>query len=166
MTGLGIAIARLSPNLGVKLTAPILGWLTAVFLHFMHNLTVRQGGVLVCFTLLFDWGGIILLLIIMLWALLQERSWLKRYLAHEVKHGILTTNQYETAVSGHRRFLFSLDLLLSKGFRANRTSAGFFHRCSELAYKKHHQFLFKDKKSAAAIQKLRREIQALSQELL
>lgn len=166
MTGLGIALARLSPNLGVKITAPILGWLTAVFLHFMHNLTVLLGGVLVCFTLLFDWGGIILLLIIMLWALLQERSWLKRYLADEVRQGSLTTTQYDTAVSGHRRFLFSLNLLFSNGFRANRTSASFFHRCSELAYKKHHQFLFKDKKSAEAIQKLRREIQLLSQQLL
>lgn len=166
MTGLGIALARLSPNLSVKIVAPILGWLTAVFLHFIHNLTILQGGILVCFTFLFDWGGILLLLIIMLWALVQERSWLKQYLADEVQVGILTTNQYQTAISGHRRFLFSLDLLFSRGFQANRRSASFFHRCSELAYKKHHQSLFKDQKSAATIEKLRREIQELSTFLL
>jgi len=166
MTGLGIALGRLSPNLALKIAAPVSGWLAAVFLHFMHNITVLQGGVLVCFTLLFDWGGILLLLVIMLWALLQERNWLKQYLADEIRRGTLTTNQYQTAISGHRRFLFSLNLLFSRGFRANRVSASFFHRCSELAYKKHHQSLFKDKKSAEAIESLRREIIVLGQKLL
>ena len=140
--------------------------MTAVFLHFMHNLTVLMGGVLVCFTLLFDWGGIILLLVIILWALLQERSWLKRYLANEVQRGTLTTNQYQTAVSGHRRFLFNLNFLISRGYKANRQSARFFHHCSELAYKKHHQSLFKDPKSAEAIDLLRQELHTTSQFLL
>ncbi|GIK58660.1 MAG: PrsW family intramembrane metalloprotease [Chloroflexi bacterium] len=165
-TGLGIAVARLSPRLAVKFAAPVLGWGTAVFLHFMHNLTVATGGVLVCFSFVFDWGGICLILVIILWALLQEQNWIKHYLADEVTQNTLTVNQYRLACSGHQRMLFNLEMLLNKGWRANRRANHFFHRCSELAYKKHHHHLFSDKQSAAAITKLRREIHDLSQFLL
>lgn len=161
--GLGIAVARLSPRLWVKLVAPVLGWGTAVFLHFMHNLTVASGTVLVCLSFVFDWGGLALLLVITFWALIQERSWIKTYLAEEVALNTLTVTQYRLACSGHQRALFSLEMLFTKGWRANRRSARFFHRCSELAYKKHHQQLFADKQSAAAIARLRREINQLSQ---
>lgn len=165
-TGLGIAVARLSPNPAVKIAAPIVGWGTAVFLHFMHNLTVSTGGILVCFSFIFDWGGVCLLLVIILWALIQERHWIKQYLAEEVAQNTLTLSQYRLACSGHQRTLFSLEMLLTKGWRANRHSAHFFHRCSELAYKKHHHHLFGDNKSATAILKLRREIYELGQQLL
>lgn len=161
--GLGIAVARLSPRLWVKLVAPVVGWGTAVFLHFMHNLTVASGTVLVCLSFVFDWGGLALLLVITFWALIQERSWIKTYLAEEVALNTLTVTQYRLACSGHQRALFSLEMLFTKGWRANRRSARFFHRCSELAYKKHHQQLFADKQSAAAIARLRREINQLSQ---
>lgn len=162
-TGLGIAVARLSPRLVVKLAAPVFGWGTAVFLHFMHNLTVSTGSLVACFSFLFDWGGLLLILVIALWALVQERQWIKTYLAEEVAQSTLTVSQYRLACSGHQRMLFSLEMLLTKGWRANRQSAHFFHRCSELAYKKHHQQLFGDKQSAVAILRLRREVNHLGQ---
>ncbi|MCP4357449.1 MAG: PrsW family intramembrane metalloprotease [Chloroflexi bacterium] len=165
MTGLGIAVARLSPNTAFKIIAPFLGWSAAVFLHFMHNLTVSLGSVLICFTFIFDWGGVWLILLIILWALIQERSWIKQYLAEEIQVGTMTPRQYEVAYSGHRRMLFSLEMLFTRGFKTNRHSARFFHRCSELAYKKHHYTLFRDEKSARSILRLRHEIHQLSQKL-
>jgi RsiW-degrading membrane proteinase PrsW (M82 family) len=161
MTGLGIAVARLSPQFLVKITAVTLGWGAAVFLHFMHNLTVSTGGILVCFSFLFDWGGVCLILVIILWALVQERRWIKKYLADEVTQNTLTVGQYRLACSGHERTLFSLEMLLAKGWHANRQSARFFHKCSELAYQKHHYHLFGDSLSAAAILDLRQEIRQL-----
>jgi len=70
------------------------------------------------------------------------------------------------ACSGHQRTLFSLEMLLERGWRANRRSARFFHRCSELAYKKHHHRLFGDEQSAAAIRQLQREVAQLGRYLL
>lgn len=166
VTGLCIAIARLTPRPALKVFLPVAGWATAVFLHFMHNFTVSVGSLLVCLTFMFDWGGVWLMLAIIVWALWQERSWLKTYLASEVHTGVLTSRQYELACSGHRRALFNLEQLFGHGWQANRQASAFFHRCSELAYKKHHQQLFHDEKSAAAILQLRREIAQLSHQLL
>jgi hypothetical protein len=163
--GLGVAIARLSPNPAVKVVALVGGWVTAVFLHFMHNLTIFIGSSFVCLTFLFDWGGVWLIFTIILWSLVQERSWIKKHLAEEVAQNTLTAHQYYLACSGHQRTMYSLERLFARGWQANRTSAHFFHRCSELAYKKHHYTLFQDNKSAAAIIRLRHEIVELSRQL-
>ncbi|VAW31596.1 hypothetical protein MNBD_CHLOROFLEXI01-2744 [hydrothermal vent metagenome] len=163
--GLGIAVARLSPNRAVQLTAPLLGWGTAVFLHFLHNFTITLGEMFIFVTLLFDWGGVWLVLAIILWAVLQERRWLRKYLAEEVAVGTLTLSQFTAASSGRKRFVFLLDTLLDKGFRANRQAAHFFLQCSHLAYTKHHWKLFQDEKSAQEIVSLRQEISLLAHQL-
>ncbi|MAT98463.1 MAG: hypothetical protein CL608_15065 [Anaerolineaceae bacterium] len=163
--GLGIAIARLSTNRNIQLALPILGWATAVFLHFLHNFTVTLGDGFILLALLFDWGGIVLVLAIILWAVLQERRWLRQYLAEEVALGTLTVNQFSTASSGRKRVAFLLATLLSKGFQANRRAAHFFLQCSHLAYTKHHWKLFQDEKSAQEIVALRQEIAALANRL-
>ena len=103
MIGLGIAIARLTTHPLTKVIAPIVGWSTAVFLHAIHNLTVSFGNLVFLVGVLSDWGGIFLTLLIILWALLQERQWLKQYLAEEVAIGALTIRQYEIACSGRKR---------------------------------------------------------------
>lgn len=163
--GLGIAIARLSTNRGVKFVLPLLGWLTAVFLHFLHNFTVTLGSGFILVALLLDWGGILLVLVIIVWAVLQERRWLRQYLAEEVALGTLTLSQYTTAGSGRKRVAFLFKTLLDRGYRANRRAAHFFLQCSHLAYTKHHWQLFQDEKSALEIAELRQEIASLGPQL-
>ena len=163
--GLGIAIARLSTSQSVKFALPVLGWMTAVFLHFLHNLTVTFGDFFILVALFFDWGGVLLVLGIMVWALLQERRWLRQYLAEEVAVGTLTLSQYTTASSGRKRTAYLFNALLNRGFRANRHAAKFFLQCSHLAYSKHHWKLFQDEKSAQEIVQLRQEIATLAIQL-
>ena len=163
--GLGIAIARLSTNTAVKIILPILGWATAVFLHFLHNFTVTLGEGFIFVALLFDWGGVWLVLGIMLWAVLQERRWLRNYLAEEVALGTLTSSQFTAACSGRKRTVFLFNALLDQGFRSNRQAARFFLQCSHLAYTKHHWQLFQDEKSAQEIIALRQEIHSLGSQL-
>lgn len=163
--GLGIAIARLATSRSIKLLLPILGWMTAVFLHFLHNFTVTLGDFFIFVALLFDWGGVFLVLIIILWAVLQERRWLRQYLAEEVALGTLTANQYLRASSGRKRTAYLMKTLLERGYRANRQAANFFLQCSHLAYTKHHWKLFQDEKSAQAITTLRQEIAMLATQL-
>ncbi|MCA9932801.1 MAG: PrsW family intramembrane metalloprotease [Ardenticatenaceae bacterium] len=166
MTGLGIAVARMSRHSAVRLAAPVMGWGTAVFLHFLHNLTVSSGSLLCIIALIFDWGGVLLTLLIMVWALLQEQRWIRTYLAEEVGLGVLTMRQYETASSGRKRGSHRFQLLTSRGFLSYRAASRFYYKCAELAYKKHHYTLFQDEKSGSLITQLRGEVAYLSQELL
>ena len=161
MTGLGVAVARMATNQVVKFAAPIAGWMMAMFLHFLHNAAVSTGNALCLLAFISDYGGIILLLVIIIWALLQERRWIKEYLVEEVGNYTLTVNQYNIACSGRQRTRRHLDQLITRGPGAYRRSVHFFYKCSELAYKKHHFTLFQDDKSAALVEQLRGEITEL-----
>jgi protease PrsW len=155
MIGLGVAVARLTRNPLVKVVAPVMGWATAVFLHFLHNFSVSLGNPLCLLALLTDWGGVLLTLLIIVWALWQERRWLRHYLAEEVALGNVTSLQYITACSGRARVQRHLGLLLDYGPTAYWRDVRHYHRLSELAYKKHHYALFGDAQSQALIERLR-----------
>ncbi len=161
MTGLGIALARMSTQRLMRFAAPIGGWMAAMFLHFLHNAAVSTGSALCLAALISDWGGVTMVLVIIVWALLQERRWLKQYLAEEVSYYTLTVSQYKITCSSHQRAQYNLNQLLTHGPGAYLASLRFFRKCSELAYKKHHFALFQDERSAFLIEKLRGEIAAL-----
>ncbi|KAA3659293.1 MAG: protease PrsW [Chloroflexi bacterium] len=166
MTGLGIAIARMTKNQALKFIAPVGGWMAGVFLHFVHNASVSFGELLCIVALIFDWGGVLLIFGIMVWAVLQERNWIRVYLADEVAVGTLTAVQYEIACSGRKRVRYIWSQLSSGGFGEFRHATRFFHRCSELAYKKHHITLFHDdEKSVELAHELRGEITSLGENL-
>ncbi|MCB8942220.1 MAG: PrsW family intramembrane metalloprotease [Ardenticatenaceae bacterium] len=158
MTGLGIAVARLSGKTAVRFFAPIAGWVMAVASHAIHNLTVSFNNLICIIAILADWGGVWALIAIMIWALVQEQRWLTQYLREEVALGVLTPSQYQTACSSRTRLSHNLGLLFSQGPGTYRQSVRFFHRCSKLAYYKHHQTRFSDTQSAAKIESLRQEI--------
>lgn len=166
MAGLGIAVARLSPRRLTRWLAPMAGWTTAVFLHFLHNAAVSFNAYLCFLAVLIDWSGVLLTLVIMIWALVQERRWIEDYLADEVGAGVLTLSQYEIAHSAWRRFQHRWRLLFRQGPGAYRRAAYFFYRCSELAYKKHHYALFRHEEDLSRIAQLRGEIRTLSQEMI
>ncbi|MCI0397864.1 MAG: PrsW family intramembrane metalloprotease [Chloroflexi bacterium] len=169
MTGLGIALARLSHRTVARVTAPIVGWSAAVFLHFVHNFTASVAaavGPIVCLATLFNaWGGVFLILLIIIWALWQEQLWIRRYLADEVQRGTLTADQYANACSGFKRAGHSTRVLFNRGPVAYYRSVHFYYRCSELAYKKHHFATLKDAKSDQLTEKLRGEIARLGTSL-
>jgi protease PrsW len=161
MTGLGLAIAKLSKNQLTRFAAPVLGWMAAMFLHFIHNLSASIGGIL-CLVALFNaWGGVFLILVIMVWALWQEYQWMRKYLKEEVESGVLTAEQYDNACSAVRRFFHRWSLLASHGPAGYVNALRFYQRCSELAYKKHHFSILQDGKSSMLTEKLRGEIVAL-----
>lgn len=160
MTGLGIAIARTSSQPLVKIVALFGGWATAVFLHFLHNLSVSFGNLLCLVALFSDWAGLLLTLFIILWALLQERQWLRHYLAEEVDLGYLTSSQYLTVCSGRQRIRQQWRVLRAHGPAAYWRLVRRHQRLSELAYKKHHFQRFQDESSQRLIDSLRAEIQA------
>jgi RsiW-degrading membrane proteinase PrsW (M82 family) len=165
MTGLGLAVSRFSVRREVRLGAPLLGWAAAVTFHALHNLGASLGGPFCLILPLTDWGGVWLLLAIIVWALWQERSWLRTYLKEEVTLGTMTQRQYEIACSGHARLVRRLHLLFSEGVGAYLRATRFYRQCSELAYKKHHFAIVADARSDRTMAQLRGELFELSREL-
>ncbi|MBP7999921.1 MAG: PrsW family intramembrane metalloprotease [Chloroflexi bacterium] len=169
VTGMGIAIARLTPRPWVRFSAPVMGWLGAMFLHFVHNASASLGnvaGAFICIPLLANsWGGVTIMLIIILWAIWQEKRWIKLYLADEVSAGTLSPSQYEAASSGTRRLFHRYNLLLTHGPMGYWNALRFYHKCSELAYKKHHHRVHQDSKSLQLANGLRGEIARLGERL-
>lgn len=159
LTGLGIAVARLSRRWPVRIGAPLLGWSAAVFLHATHNVTMSGGTALAFLAgLTFDWGGVLITTAIILLALYQERRWMRDYLAEEVGRGVLSADEYAIVPSALSRTRHRLGLLTSEGMAAYRRSGRRFQQCSELAYHKRHHAYFGDPRSLQLAERVRNEL--------
>lgn len=161
MTGLGIALARMSKRWSVRIGAPLLGLAVAITLHAVHNVAMFGGTVwsfLVGVT--FGWGGVVVTLLAIVLSLYQERRWIRRYLQEEVALGTLTADEYDIVHSAVRRTQHRLRLLVNEGPGAYVRSGRHFHHCSELAYRKRHHAHFNDEASLQAIASLRQRIAA------
>jgi RsiW-degrading membrane proteinase PrsW (M82 family) len=161
--GIGLAMARLTRNPVVAILAPVIGWLIAVGLHALHNamavLLIGSAGLAgLALTLLVDWSGWLVALAIVLWAIVREQRWIKRYLAEEVHLGVLSQPQYQTASSV--RAIVGLPPGNSSSPRERRH---FYTLCAELAQKKHQLAVIGEEQgNSARIAELRGEIGRLS----
>jgi len=161
LTGLGIALARLSPSRSVRILAPLLGLGAAIFFHALHNVTMFGGTALSFLAgLTFDWGGVLLTVVIIVLVLARERQWMQHYLADEVTQGTLTADEYALVRSAAARNRRRLGLLLSDGPNAWRRSGRRYRECAELAYLKRHHAIFGDERSHAAAERLRETLRA------
>ena len=133
--GIGLAAARLSRNVIVKLFAPALGFGAAIAAHALHNVLASffqsPGGVL--FTTALDWIGWILMLGFIIIVMFVERHKIKKHLKPEVEQGTLTEPQYETAVSFFKISGSRIQAIFQgKYLRTTR----FYRKAAELALKK------------------------------
>lgn len=156
LTGLGIAVARVTPNRALRYTAPLLGLGAAIVLHALHNIAMFGGTALTFLAgLSFDWGGVTITLVIIALLLHRERQWMRHYLADEVSLGTLTSDEYDLVRSAARRNRRRLGLLLREGPGAYRLSGRRYRECTELAYHKRHHAVFGDERSRLAVERLR-----------
>lgn len=159
LTGLGIALARMSRSWLVRIAAPLLGLFAAITLHSLHNVTMFNGSYLAFLTgLTFDWGGVLLTIAIIILALYQERRWMRQYLYEEVDLGTLSAVEYDLIGSAVRRSRHRARILFNEGFGPYRRTGRRFHKLSELAYRKRHYAHFSDAPSPEAIVILRQAI--------
>lgn len=87
MTGAGLAVAYLHRAKIVKIAAPLGGLAAGMLFHSVHNLGLtlaEANGLTCCFGVIFNWGGIIMLgvLIVLTWR--QEKSWITAQLPDEL----------------------------------------------------------------------------------
>lgn len=135
-TGIGLAISRLSKKRGTVLWTPVFGWAVAVLMHFAHNslhsTAVGFGNLMLVIAV--DWLGWLAMGALIVWALRRERRWIVEELAREVKHGVITQQQYDTIRKSWLKELFTFgDYARHKHQEAHHL----YRMCSELAYKKH-----------------------------
>ena len=133
-TGIGIAIARMSRNVLVKIIAVPVGYTLAVLTHAFHNtfssLIGGAGGFFV--GLLADYLGYAIMLAFVIWMIFHERNLLKKNLREEVANGSISQRQYDTAISFFQTNAH-LTALTSGSFGSTRR---FYQVLGELAHKK------------------------------
>jgi RsiW-degrading membrane proteinase PrsW (M82 family) len=133
-TGIGLAIARTSRNMLVKIIAVPAGYTAAVMLHAFHNtFSSVIGGAGGFFLGIFaDYVGYAFMLGFIIWIITRERNILKKQLVEEVTSGAISQKQYTSAISFFQTGSH-LSALTSGSFRA---TSRFYQVCGELAHKK------------------------------
>jgi len=115
-----------------------LGLLGAMILHAVHNLFASLADV-TCFSLLFslasDWGGVVVIFVVMALAWQQEKRWIATHLQAEVASGLLTQEQLETISSYRRRLLAQWQAWGRGGRREARQVGRLAQLATELAFK-------------------------------
>jgi protease PrsW len=133
-TGIGLAIARMSRNVLVKIIAVPTGYAIAVTAHAFHNtFSGLIGGVqgFVAGTFV-DYLGYAAMIVFIIWMIVYERNILKRNLRDEVANGLISQKQYNSATS----FFQTNAHLAALTSGTYRSTARFYQVCGELAHKK------------------------------
>lgn len=160
-TGIGLAIARMSRNLLVKLIAVPTGYAIAVTAHAFHNtFSGLIGGFqgLLAGTFV-DYLGYAAMLVFIIWMVVYERNILKRNLREEVTNGLISPQQYNSATSFFQTNA-RVSALTSGTFLS---TSRFYQVCGELAHKKEQLAkVGEENGNSKIIEKLRAELVQLA----
>jgi RsiW-degrading membrane proteinase PrsW (M82 family) len=142
ITGAALAYARLSRSWGRRLAVPVAGWLAAVVLHGIHNAGAALAEQTLClslgFSIVVDWGGVLVLLAVAISVLRKESLWIQRGLAEEVRRGALSPQEFELLCSARQRLSVRWRVWSRGGWQAHRSVGRYFQCATELAFKKQH----------------------------
>jgi RsiW-degrading membrane proteinase PrsW (M82 family) len=159
-TGIGLAIARMTRNVLVKIIAVPTGYAIAVVAHAFHNtFSGLIGGVegLLAGTFV-DYLGYFVMLVFIIWMITYERNILKNNLREELTSGLISPRQYDSATSFFQTNAH-LSALTSGTFRS---TARFYQVLGELAHKKEQLVRMGDENgNTKIIEKLRAELMQL-----
>ena len=89
-------------------------------------------------SLIVDWGGLLLLLLVAVLALRRECGWIEQELVAEVNHGLLTVEEYDLLRSAGQRLWVQLQAFRRGGWQASHAVGRYFQTATELAFEKHH----------------------------
>jgi RsiW-degrading membrane proteinase PrsW (M82 family) len=169
LTGAALGFARLSRVAWEKWLVPLFGLGLAIAFHAIHNIGASLAE-LSCLTIFFsfvtDWGGVLVVFVVILLAAQQEKGWITQELKEEVTSGVLSQADYALTVSYRRRFTASWEALLRPSWQRWRQLSRLFHLATELAFKKYQLRTAGDgEDTRATIARLRNQIVALRDEI-
>lgn len=162
-TGIGLAIARMTRNVFVKIIAVPTGYAIAVVAHAFHNtFSGLIGGFegLIAGTFV-DYLGYGVMLVFIIWMIVYERNILKKNLHDELANGLISIQQYHRATSFFQANAH-IAALTSGTFRS---TARFYQVCGELAHKKEQLAkMGEESGNTRIIESLRAELTQLAQQ--
>ncbi len=139
VAGVGLGLARLWRGVWRRWLAPLVAFALAVALHASHNLFSGLAAE-ACWPLLIslagDWGGLLVLLAVIVLSWREERRWLAIQLGDEVRLGVITAAEYAALVAGGRLGAF-WTVLSRQGWAAAWAWRRRAAWATELAFKKH-----------------------------
>lgn len=170
ITGLGFGYASVADEAWKRWLAPLLALGGAITVHAVHNTFTGLAAELcwpILISLLSDWGGVIIILLIIFLAWDQERRWIVQELRSEIDAGILSTADYEAVASYSRRAATQWRTLSRHGLRQARRVRKFHQLTTELAFKKHRLRALGDGgREEAEIARLREQIKDLRTQVI
>ena len=114
------------------------GLMVAILAHALHNLSALEAtrfSPFVAVSVLLNWGGLALILVIVTLSWRRERECIVRYLADEVP-GVLSPEGYHLAQTIAPRWATWLGRLQGRSLRTTRLEADLRHTATELAFSK------------------------------
>jgi len=136
--GASLGYARTAKAGSQQALVPVLGLLGAILLHGLHNLFAVLTNV-TCFSLLLgllsDWGGVLVIFVVMALAWQQEKRWIATHLKPEVDSGLLTQEEYDIIGSYRKRVTARWQAWSRGDFRAARRLGKLAQLATELAFK-------------------------------
>lgn len=134
--GIGLALARLSPQWSKRIVYSTAGLLVSIVLHSIHNSipALIPGVAGIVLGTLFDWTGWLGLGIFILYVIYHEKRLIQQELKEEVQLGIISSEQYQKSFSNIARIKAFFNHVGKPTFR---TISHFYQLCAELAHKKH-----------------------------
>lgn len=169
LTGIGLGYARTARERWKRWLAPLLGLGAAITFHAIHNLGASLVEVS-CFTILFslvaDWGGVLVVALVALMSARREKQCIATELREEISAGTLSNGEYRAVGSYRQRIATRWRALRAKDWPAWRQWGRLFNLLTELAFKKRQcRALGGEKGNTAIIARLRRDIVALRREM-
>ncbi|MFN3741500.1 MAG: PrsW family intramembrane metalloprotease [Anaerolineales bacterium] len=157
-SGMGLAWARLNRSPSRRLVASLGGFALAIFSHAFHNAMVLLGiGLLV---LPLDWFGWLAMFILILALIRSEQRLLRENLKEELNMGVLSPDQYNTAISSRAQVRARWRALTQGKFKQ---TVRFYQLCAELAHKKEQlRRIGEEGYNSIIIASLREELRTLS----
>lgn len=137
--GAAVGYARWCPGWGRRLLVPLAGWALAVSFHAIHNagaaLADQTLFLSLGFSIVVDWGGVLLLILVAALVLRRESNWIEQGLVEEVRRGNISRQELALlrSASGRLRVRW---LAWRRGGRAAYRAVGGYYQCAtELAFK-------------------------------
>jgi hypothetical protein len=166
LSGLGLAWGRSASNMLIKVGAPLAGLLAGIGAHATHNASVTLGGEFVWPCLIAfaaDWGGVALLLVVLVWSSIREQRWIDRWLEEEVERGTLSREAYRVVSSHVARMLERAQALLSGDLERWWRLGRYYRLATELAFSKRRLSRFPDDEGAEGrVERLRGQVAEMS----
>jgi len=136
LTGIGLGLARQSTNIAIKIIAPVVGLLMAIFMHSIWNgsAVLGGGGLFVLTYLVVMVPAFLILLVVISLALRREGQVVREFLIVDLNRGFLSQEEYKQVGSILGRMGSSFNALSQSGVKGWRARRRFNQLASELAF--------------------------------